>query len=201
MPTIEHDLLPKRNVPPNLETTVLESEEEEALFHQEMLEMQRSLDPQPIQQQLEVDPLKDPLIEKELKKKKTLEKLLLFKTPHTKNVEIDGVVFTLKLLNSNESNTVLKEVMKLDNEEQLTRSSLILLSAALIEANGIKLEETYSGPEEITSTILQRYYELSQWHAPIINLLVKAYQAFVAEVEGEFSQSFLNKSPETPTTS
>jgi hypothetical protein len=134
----------------------------------------------------------DAWIEQESKKKNTLEKLLLFKKPYCKEVEIDGVTFKLKLLNSNESNLVYKEIMKLSSEEQLSKSSLMLLSASLIEADGIALEDTYSGPDDITSPIIQRYYELSQWHAPIINLLVKAYK--------DFSSSFLDKSPKTPTT-
>lgn len=135
--------------------------------------------------------LEDPVLEQELERKRTFEQLILFKKPKTTTVSIHGANFTLKLLNSNESNQVYKEVIALPKEEQLVKTPLMVLAAALVSVNSVPLEEAYSGPKDIESVLLRKYYEVSQWHSPLVNALSTAYNSFTKDVESEYTKDFL----------
>ncbi|MHA2069946.1 MAG: hypothetical protein ACXABY_36745, partial [Candidatus Thorarchaeota archaeon] len=145
MPTIDHKMMshrqgkPDKNLKPatNMPVfTVDDATAEQELFDEEMESVRNVIEgPEPEDEDL----LLDPLLRADLDKKQALEKLLLFKKPHIKEVEVGEVIFKMKLLNSRENNEVYKELLRLDEDEQLTKTSLMILSAALVEANGIKL--------------------------------------------------------------
>lgn len=143
--------------------------------------------------------INDKLIQEQLDKKAVLEKLVMFKEPHYKKVGLNGITFRLKLLTAEENTEVYSMIRKFASEDQVTRSPLILLAASLVDANGIKIEDTYVGPE-VDSPMLKRYHELCKWHMPVINALVGAYSEFTLSVEKEYSEDFLAKSPKMPST-
>lgn len=174
------------------------SPEDEAQFMQEMNQLAQDLPP--VEEMINQSPIDDALVQKELERKAALEKLVLFKQPKVKTVTIGDVEFRLKLLNVHENALVYAKIRELSAEEQLTKSPVMLLAASLVDANGIKIEDNYSGPEDITDSLMQKYYELSSWNMPIINALVTVYTEFVNSVESEYKKGFLDKSPKTPTT-
>lgn len=137
--------------------------------------------------------LDDAVIKKELQKKQVLEKLVLFRTPHITEVDIAGTKFRLKLLNTQDNSIVYSMIKDLSQDEQITKTPIILLAAALVDVDGVKLEDAYSGPEEVTDPVKQKYYELCSWNLPVINSLAAAYRKFSDETEKEFSSNFLEK--------
>lgn len=141
--------------------------------------------PQPI--------IDDAIVQKEMQKKHILEKIVLFKTPHVTEVEIAGSVFRLKLLNTQDNATVFSMIKELPPDDQITKTPIVLLAASLVDIDGMKLEDVYSGPLEITEPIKQKYYELCSWNMPIINALAVAYRSFNDKTEKEFSSNFLDK--------
>ena len=171
--------------------------EDEAKYMAEMMALANNLPPM---EGLNAPPIDDIIVQKEIEKKRSFEKLVLFKQPKTKVFDISGVNFRLKVLNVHENGQVYKKIRELPDDEQLTKSPIMLLAASLVDADGFKIEENYSGPIEITDPIMRRYYELCAWNMPIINALVTAYTQFIKEVEGEYQKNFLAKPPKTPTT-
>lgn len=141
----------------------------------------------------------DALVQKQLEKKSVLEKLVLFKQPHYKEVELSGITFRLKVLNADENAKVYSMIRELPEDEQLTKSPIVMLAASLVDANGIKIEDTYDGPD-IDDPMLKKYHELCKWHMPVINALVAIYREFSGEMEKEYSKDFLAKSPQTTST-
>lgn len=174
------------------------SPEDEAQFMQQMNQLANEL-PVP-DEVLNHPPIDDVLVQKELDRKASLEKLVLFKKPTLKTVVVGGIEFRFKTLNVHENSAVYEKIRDLPAEERVMKSPVMLLAASLVDANGIRIEENYSGPADITDPLMQKYYELSSWNMPIINALVAAYTEFVKEVEGEYKRDFLDKSPKTPTT-
>lgn len=167
-------------------TRVTEPGDEE--FMQQMASVMEALPTGPLKPIID-----DAIIEKEMQKKKTLEKLVLFKTPHTTDVEIAGTVFKLKLLNTQDNAAVYSMIKDLPPEDQVTKTPIVLLAASIVDIDGMRLEDTYSGPDDIEEPIKMKYYELSSWNMPIINALAVAYRQFNDKIEKEFSSSFLDK--------
>lgn len=165
--------------------------DEEAAYMKQMSEIANSTPPP--EELASKPPIDDVFVEQELKKKAALEKLVMFKQPTLKKVDIGGVEFTFKLLNVKENAAVYKMIKELPQEEQISKTSVVLLAAALVSADGIKIEDTYSGPSGITDPIMQRYYELSNWNMPIINALTKALNEFNNETTGKYNKDFLKK--------
>lgn len=190
MPSIEHNMIANKNKDVEASVTkeyVVMSPEDEELLRKEMDDFGQ-------QNEVAKKLKEDPLIKPEFDKKQALEKLLLFKKPYFKEVEIDGVVFKLKLLNSNEHNEVYQELLGLeDSNSQMSRTNLMLLAAVLTEVNGIKLEDAYSGPPEVKSSLKKKYYEISQWHSPLVSSLTNAYSLFVKEANQKYNPNFLGK--------
>lgn len=147
------------------------------------------------------DILSDEVMQRELAKKKTLEKLVLFKQPVYKEVELAGARFKIKLLNVHESNNISKRIQNMPDEDgSPAKIALMLLSAALVSIDDIPLEDTYSGPEEIEDPVMRRYHEMCSWPMTLINALTDAQQAFVQEVNSDLSTDFLEKSRKTQST-
>jgi hypothetical protein len=130
-------------------------------------------------------------LQKEIEKKNVLEKLLLFRQPVTKEVIIDGMTFRLKLLNSDDNVRVFRELKKLNTDEQVVKTPVMLLAATILDINGIKLSEVYAGPVEITDPLVQAYYEINRWPVALINALSSAFQKFVNDTEAGFTKDFL----------
>jgi len=193
MASIEHPMTSHVNqkeqnvVPQQMNEAIIMSPEDEEFVRRHMEELEAEVAGEALSQMETVDPV----IEAEVKKKNILEKLVLFSKPHLKDVKCGDNIFQLKILTSNENDAVFSEIRKFTASEQFVKTSIMLLSASLLEADGVPIESIYSGPEEITNPMLQRYYELCKWPSPLINQLVKAYNEFVAEVEGEYTFDFL----------
>lgn len=169
--------------------TVAPPDNEDMIFAAQMQQVMDSIDQQ---QQVPVQ-LDDAILQKELEKKRVLEKLILFRQPVTKDVSIDGMSFKIKLLNPDDNVKVFKELKKLSGDEQIVKTPVMLLAAALVDINGIRLSEVYSGPAEITEPLLQAYYEINKWPVALINTLSTVFQSFTEETEKGFTKDFLKK--------
>lgn len=133
----------------------------------------------------------DPIIKEQLKRKSVLEKLVMFREPEYKLLNVQGSNFRFKILTAEDNNKVYSKIRSLPKEEQITRSPIIMLAASLVDVDGVKIEEIYSGPQEITDPMEQKYYELSQWNMPLINTLISAYSKYTEELEKGYSSDFL----------
>jgi hypothetical protein len=196
---IEHPNFQNQNEPsqsPQQKVHTVMPPHDENAFMQEMSQLVQQVP----ENQAPAPLVDDAVMEKQLAKKSVLEKLVMFKQPHYKEVELSGVVFRLKILNADENAKVYNMIRDLPAEEQLTRSPIIMLAASLVDANGVRIEDTYNGPEIIDDPMVRRYNELCHWHMPVINALVAAYREFSGAMEKEYSKDFLAKSPETAST-
>ena len=195
MVSIEHPMTDHRNqkdinvVPQAMNELVIMSPEDEELVRMQMAEMD-----QVVQKRGDKLATEDPVIENELRKKAALENLVLFGKPHKKQVKVGNVTFTLKILSARDSDAVYQEVLRLPTEDQVTKASRMLLAASLVEADGMPLQDAYTGPMEIDNVLLQRYYIISSWPITMTNSLNRAYQKLVSESEKEFDFDFLDDS-------
>lgn len=169
--------------------SVMPPDDEDLLFMQQMGAVMEQVE----SNEEKITVLDDSALQKELEKKKVLEKLILFKSPVTKDFVIDGMNFKLKLLNSDDNVKVFRELKKLTPDEQVIKTSLMLVAASLVDINGITLSEVYSGPAEITDPLLQAYYEINNWPVALSNALSEAFQKFTKETEQGFTKDFLKK--------
>ena len=133
----------------------------------------------------------DAILDREMKKRDIFNKLVLFKEDHYQEVSVAGLTFRLRILNSIDNSFIMKEVKKEPADEQLASMSLLILAASIVDVNGLKFEEFYSGPKEIEHPTLKKYYELRQWQRPVVNVLQKAYNDFQVSVEKGYSKDFL----------
>lgn len=163
--------------------------DDDMIFAAQMQEVMNTMD----HQSVVVNKIDDSILQKELEKKKVLEKLIMFRQPVTKEVVIDGMIFKVKLLNPDDNVKVFKELKKLEGEEQIVKTPIMLLAAAILDINGIKLSEVYSGPAEVTDPLLQAYHEINKWPVALINTLSKVFQGFTEETEQGFTKDFLKK--------
>lgn len=200
MVTIEHPMTSRPNQkelnvqPQPVQETVVMSPDDEDLVREQIAKNKEAIEQKLKDQEAEREKLlKDPLIDAELKKKRALENLILFNQQHKKKVKVGQVTFTMKLLNANDSDEVYEEVLKLSAEDQVTKTGRMLLAASLVEADGVPLETAYNGPTEIDRSLLQRYYIICGWPAPLTNNLTRAYQQIVKESEAEFEFDFLDE--------
>ncbi len=118
---------------------------------------------------------------------------MLFKKPKTKEVVIAGVKFRIKRMNPDESFDCYKKLLTLPDEEQLVKVHIMTLSGALMDMNGIPIEDFYSGPEAIDDVVMRKYIELCTWDMPLLQILSKVYSDFIKEAEEEYTPSFLEK--------
>lgn len=162
--------------------------DEDMLFAKQMQEVMPQLEA--MKQPIKID---DSILQKEMDKKRVLEKLILFRQPVVKEVTIDGMNFKLKLLNPDDNVGVFRELKKLNADEQIVKTPVMLLAAAILNINGITLSEIYSGPPEITDPLLQTYYEINKWPVALINTLSGVLQSFTDETESGFTKDFLKK--------
>jgi len=135
----------------------------------------------------------DAAVQANLDKKRVFERLILFREEHTTEVELGGLKFRLKLLNANENSYVLKQMRQVPPDEQVSKLALMVLAAAIIDVNGVRFEDTYSGPEDLEDPVLRRYYELNLWSSPVANALSAAYHQFQLSFEKELTRGFLAK--------
>lgn len=170
--------------------------EDELEFMKEMSQI--AAQKAPPKEVTDTPPIDDSVIQKDLQKRRALESLVLFSQPKTKTVTISGVDFRIKLLNVHENTEVYRKIKDIPSDEQLQKSPIMLLAAALVDANGIDIEENYSGPSEVRDSLSRKYYELCNWNMPIINALVKAYTDFVKEVEKDYTKDFFPTAQKTP---
>lgn len=168
--------------------SVMPPDEEDMIFAKQMQEVMAQVDV--VQKPIQMD---DSILQKEIEKKRVLEKLLLFRQPVTKEVLIDGMTFKIKLLNPDDNVKVFRELKKLNGDEQIVKTPVMLLAAALLDINGIMLSEVYSGPAEITDSLLQAYYEINKWPVALINTISGVFQEFTDETERGFTKDFLKK--------
>lgn len=203
MTHIEHPSMKRRGTasqPPQQVqrvTTVMNADDEAVLFEQEMAEVEQVTKSQPEVTMEQV--LHDPFMEQEEEKRKALEKILLFRKPFTKNIIIKDSTFTLKILNANDNDAIFERVMQLNENEQVSRTPIMVLSAALMSVNGIPIEDLYEG-EPNDDILYKKYYEISRWPAPLTKALTRAYNEFSTNMDKEFSAPFLEESPKTDTT-
>lgn len=144
--------------------------------------------------------MEDPVIEQELEKQKTLERLMMFKKPVFKEFTIDGLRFKLKMLTPSETHKVFTHIVALEEQTQVAKTPNMILAAALMDVNGVRVEETYDGDPAIVDPILRRFSILQSWPQPLIKTLNRAYNEFSTAKEKEFSYDFLDESPKTNTT-
>lgn len=204
MAKIEHPSMQRRDSAPMVPqqetrvTNVMPAEDEPENFQDDDDE---EIDQLVMQHEVKEDQIADdPVIEKELQKKRTLEKLLLFKQPVYKEVRVSGMTFRLKILTPQENKKVFSHIISLDEEAQIAETPNMILAASIIDVDGIKIEETYDGNPTIKEPILQKFNVLQSWPHPLIKVLSKAYNSFVADKEKEFSSDFLGESQKTGTT-
>ena len=137
--------------------------------------------------------LSDAVMKAEMDRKSVFNKLVLFRGEHLTEIEAGGLRFKFKLLNANENAYVLKQIKKIPTDEQMSKLSLMVLAAALVDVNGVKLEDAYTGPDEIVDPVLRRYYEINLWASPITNALSLGYHRFQAKTEAEYTKDFLEQ--------
>lgn len=167
--------------------------EDEAVFAKQMELIEKTIAPPAKIETGMPGLLDDAVIKAQLEKKRIFEKLTFFKEEHIKQVVIAELTFSLKLLNSNENAYVWKIIKAHSEDEQMSKLAIMILAAALVDISGVRLEDTYSGPPEIVEPVLRRYYEISQWHGPLVKVLTDAYTDFQNEVQGQYGKSFLVK--------
>ena len=135
--------------------------------------------------------MSDAAVQAQIDRKRVFDKLVLFKGDHITEIRLSGLKFRLKLLSANDNVYVLKQMKTIPPDEQISKLALMVLAAAIVDVNGIRLEEAYAGPAAITDPILQRYFELNQWANPVVNALSTAYHKFQTGVEAEYTNDFL----------
>ena len=202
MTKIEHPSMRRRsNAEPAQQqhrvATVVDAEAEAVLFEKEMEEVELSVQSQPTVDMNEV--LNDPVMEKQEERRKAFEKITLFRQAFTKDVVIKDSTFVLKILNANDNDAIFERVMELTENEQITRTPVMILAASLVSVNGIKVEELYEG-EPTDDVLYKKYHEISRWPSPLTKSLTRAYNDFSESMEKEFTVPFLDKSPKTDTT-
>lgn len=192
-PQLEHPMMGNRNKKeeaPELPVHTVMPAEDEERFSKQMIENEAlfaaaSAKPKIVQT--------DGILDREMKKREVFNKLVLLKQDCTTEVNIAGLVWKLKLLDSTDNEFVIKQIRKEAPEDQLLVMPLVQLAAAIVEVNGIRFEDFYSGPANIEDPILRRYYELRQWQRPVVNILQRAYTDFSLGVEKEYTKDFLVK--------
>lgn len=202
MATIQHPSMKRRDSAAPVaqqatRVTTVMPPEDEANMYEEDEELEELVSQQAVTPEQVMD---DPVIENELRKKRTLEKLLLFKKPVYKEVQISDMTFRLKILTPQENKKVFSHIIALDEQSQIAETPNMILAASLVDVDGLKVEDTYDGDESIKDPILRKFYTLQTWPQPLIKVLNRAYNEFVGEKEKEFGADFLDKSQKTGTT-
>jgi len=134
----------------------------------------------------------DPVLNVDSKRKTDAENFLLYNKPIIHKVKINGMVFSLKVLNSLDHDEIFHEAVKLSASEQMTKTSRFILAACLTDVDNVPVEFAYSGPDSIESVLLRKYAVVSMWPSTLVTSLNKAYQEIVKKSEEEFSYDFLD---------
>lgn len=171
--------------------TVLPAEDEAAIFAAQMQAQEAEFASQAVGASGIPGVLSDAVVKAEMDKKAVFDKLVLFRGEHTTEVEVGGLKFKFKLLNANENSYVLTQMRKIPAEQQVSKLSLMVLAAALVEVSGVRLEDTYTGPADVVDPVLRRYYEINLWASPVTNALSLAYHRFQTKTEAEYTKGFL----------
>jgi len=178
---------------PEIPVHTVSSPNDEEMFETQMARAQEAYDDVSANPEKQAQVLRDPILDSEIKKQKVFEKLVLFKEDHYKEVELAGISFKLRLLNAMDNSFIMREVRKEPTEDQISSLPLMILAAAIVDVNGVKLEEFYTGPDSIQDPTLRRYYELKQWAQPVVTILQAAFTSFREEIEKSYGNDFLDK--------
>lgn len=81
----------------------------------------------------------EPIPKKRLKSLKEL----LYSGRLSKNVEIDGFIFTLETTTTEQNQELSKRLLKMSDEEKLATSNILLLAASLKKINGLNIPDAY----------------------------------------------------------
>lgn len=195
-PQIEHPMLARNNrsqetlTPslPEIPVHTVMSPDDEVAFKQQMAQAEVAFG-----KVLAPDAKVDSILDREMNKHEVFSKLVLLKEDRTTEISVAGLKFRMRLLNSIDNAFIMKEVRKEPAEDQLTSLTLLVLAAAIVDISGVRLEDRFSGPGTIADPTLRKYYEIRQWHRPLVNTLQKAYGDFQTSVEKEYTGDFLAK--------
>lgn len=136
--------------------------------------------------------LNDPAIQAQVKRHDTFQKLMYFKQPMNTSFAIDGMNFKLKILSPIDMAEVSKIFNSLPEDEQtIYRQRLMQLAGALMDIDGVKLEDVYHGPE--ASVYMKRYSEIIQWPNPLISNILTQYEDFALQVKDRYLPDFLKQ--------
>jgi len=109
---------------------------------------------------------------------------LVFLGRLTEKKEIGGFIFDIQSLTVAEQKSMMKRVMKADDEERLLGIRPIILSYAIRAVNGVPLDELCED-ETITSVEDRRISVISGLQASLAEKLHKAYDNLIEEAEGD----------------
>jgi hypothetical protein len=135
----------------------------------------------------------DELFRRQAERREVMNKLVFLRNSHVRTVTLDGTKFTIKILAPTENARISSMLKDIPEAEQLSKIATIMVSAAIVDVDGIRLEDVYSGPSTTTDPIMQKYYEISQWPAPLVNSLFSEYNNFLRETEERYSPDFLKQ--------
>jgi hypothetical protein len=111
------------------------------------------------------------------KKLKSLRELL-FLGAATKDVEIDGFIFTLHSLSNEENRSVLKKMLVMEDEDRLVDANIYYVAESLRKINHLEIHEAYSEifEEEPSGTRFDMSLKiLSSMSMHMGGTLIKAY--------------------------
>lgn len=167
--------------------------EDESAFEQQMQQTAAEFASQLPLEKPELLIKDDPVLEKESQRREIFNKLVLLKEDHFTEFMLGGLTFKMRLLTDQDNRFIRDQIKKENPDDQLSALGLLVLATSLVEVNGVRFEEFYTGPAHIQNPVLRKRHELSQYQTPIRNALQKAYTEFQASVEGEYTTSFLEK--------
>lgn len=161
--------------------------EEEALFEQQMAEMESVINASPAAATEKA--AVDPIIQKDLEKKIAVEKLLFLRRDHFEDFEYADLKFKFKLLKS-EDNAELLKLLQDSQTDEVYKASLMSLAASIISVNGIPLEQ-FNVDVTLTHPLVKKYKEICKWPAFLTTILMGFSAKMQGDKQKEFNRDFL----------
>ena len=181
------DDAPKQVVPVH---TILPAEDEDALFDAQMQQMEQIIDktPEPVKEKV----THDPILDREIEKRLTLEKIMFLSQPVIKEFEYGGLKFQMKLIKAEDNARILKAMSEAKTDE-VYRASLMGVAASILTVNGIDLEDFFAGPPTIHDPLLKKYDVIRNWPPFLTTFLTACSSQIQSDTQQEFTKDFLKK--------
>jgi hypothetical protein len=117
---------------------------------------------------------------------------LIFLGSIEKVIDIGGFKFKIRTLSGRQQKAALAKTMRHDEEERLSVLRTSILASAIVDVNGVPLEDTYDG-DDLDTDLDRKMFVVEGLQTSVVDRLYLAYDGLTKQSSADVEENTLKK--------